>query len=197
MIENKLDLDIISLYDRNLKSLYSINQISKRLNKRYPYINKKVNLLIQSNILQKVTLGRSHLCTLNLDNEETVILLSLNEIKKKQGFHFKKREALDQLMRSLKDSVSLYCVIALPSQEKDRVVFVCNLPDEKEEIAKHAGSFGLDVLAYTKRELIAELSSSKNRMFDSHIVLYGYERFFELVNEACQDINQMYSSLRV
>ena len=114
MIENRLELDIISLYDNNLKSLFSINQISKKLDKKYPYINKKVKQLIKSDILQKINFGRSHLCSINLDSDRAIILLSLNEIRKKERFLCDLGTDMNQMLNRIKNEIDMHSIIAIP-----------------------------------------------------------------------------------
>jgi hypothetical protein len=81
MAKNTLESEILRLYADNLVNLFSINQIAKKLSRKYPYINKKVGMLISSGILKKIVVGRSHLCSLNLDNPKTVLALAMAELE--------------------------------------------------------------------------------------------------------------------
>ena len=84
MIGNRLEKEILGIFDRDIYSLLSINQISKKLHKAYPYINAKVNELIKEGVLNKSQIGRSYLCSLNLNSEKTIALLSLMGTEKKE-----------------------------------------------------------------------------------------------------------------
>jgi len=79
LIGNKLEQEIVNLF-RGLNEQYSINQISSLLNKSYPYIHKKVNFLIEEGVLTKINVGNSHLCSINISNPKTVVLLSISDI---------------------------------------------------------------------------------------------------------------------
>ncbi|TAL51759.1 MAG: hypothetical protein EPN86_06035, partial [Nanoarchaeota archaeon] len=82
MIGNQLELSIIGLYSDDLTSGFTILQISKLLKKAYPYINRKVNEFISEGILKKTVVGKSYLCHLNIENNQTTILLTLIQLKK-------------------------------------------------------------------------------------------------------------------
>jgi DNA-binding Lrp family transcriptional regulator len=86
MIGNELEQSIISVFQEDLSRTYSINEISKKLKKAYPYINKKVNYFLNEGILKKITIGKSYLCFLNFESEKARILLSINELNKKESF---------------------------------------------------------------------------------------------------------------
>lgn len=86
MIGNNLEQDIISVFQKNLSSTFSINQVAKALHKAYPYINKKANYFLDEGILKKISIGRSYQCFLNMKSEKTKILMSINEINKKYSF---------------------------------------------------------------------------------------------------------------
>jgi hypothetical protein len=181
VIGNKLELEIIGLFNRDINLLLSINQIAKKLNKAYPYINSKVNDLIKEGILNKVEVGRSYLCSINLENEKAIVLLSLNEIykKEKQLKKTPKAQHLLQELKSIKQQFKTYTVYL----EKKQLTFVLDHIHDKEAIKNNYKEIKkFDLIFLTKTEfhntILNNISVLKNKT-----VLYSPETYFELLNE--------------
>ncbi len=183
MLENDLEQEIVDLYSANLVDLLSINEISKRLNKKYPYINKKVNQLIERRILNKIVVGRSYLCSLNLENEKTMLLLALCQInKKKEDFEFLRKYVIQNSLDLTVHSVVSY---------QDGIIFIVNgLRERRKIIEDHPHAQALH-----KSEFVDMLIDTPH-LFHNHIVVYGYERFFELVASAKEELKIKYSPLK-
>lgn len=195
MIGNPLEQDIIELYSDNISSIYSINQIAGKLGKKYPYINKKVSLLIKNRIFKKIVVGRSYLCSLNLKNDETIYLLILNEIKKKKAeleAHPKLQGTMDYL-----DKVKKAIPIQLVIKSKDSLFFVFEGSEDKERFEK--GTFKQlfshhRVEALTKESFLAVLVEDKDIQED-HIILHGFEKYYAYLREIENELNLKYSKL--
>ena len=86
MIGNKLEQSIISVFQNNLSTTFSINEVSKQLKKSYPTINHKSNFFLKEGILKKIVIGKSYQCFLNLENDKAKVLISINEINNKELF---------------------------------------------------------------------------------------------------------------
>ncbi|MBU1030275.1 MAG: hypothetical protein KKB65_03515 [Nanoarchaeota archaeon] len=95
MIGRNIDTEIISIFAENITEFLSILQIAKKLNKPYSYIHKKINEFLKLEILKKIVLGRAHLCTINLQSEDAVLLLSMYELEKKKSL-LKKNNSLEK-----------------------------------------------------------------------------------------------------
>jgi len=114
MIGNRLEQDIVSVFQDDLSSIHSINEVSRKLKKPYPYIHKKSNLLIVEGILSKTVIGHAHLCHINLKNEKARILMALNEIRKKEDFIAKEKshlvlfQEIDRLISKFNFSTIVY-----------------------------------------------------------------------------------------
>lgn len=183
MFENKLEQDIIGLYSENLVNLFSINEIAKRLNKKYPYINKKVTQLINKGILKKIVVGRSYLCSLNLENEKTILLLALCQINKKNP------ESKDIRKYIIKNNLEL--VIHSVVSYHGNLVFVVNgLRDRKAIMDNYP-----EAQIVHKSEFVDMLLETP-ALFQNHLVLYGYERFFELIVSVKDELISKYSPIR-
>jgi hypothetical protein len=177
--------EIIALYSPNLVSLYSINQIARMLGKPYPFVSKKVTGLISRGVLNRTVVGKSHLCSLNFDNPETSILLSQQMLAKRAGNA--QAEAVERWLRQNLMRITVHCVVATPT----KLVFVLeNLRDRREVMRVFPSSEVLD-----RREFLDMLCDDEE-MFGSHTVLYGAERFIELVRIELDELKRLHSPLR-
>ena len=86
MVVSKVGQEIIGIFNRDISASLSINQMAKILKKAYPNVNNTANNLIDENILNKNQEGHSYQCSINLENEKALLLLSLNEIMKKEKY---------------------------------------------------------------------------------------------------------------
>ena len=195
MIGNELEQEIISLYAKDISSLYSINQIAHRLGKKYPYINKKVTHLIENKIFKKTITGRSYLCSLNLDNDETIYLLILNEIRQKKA----ELELSPHLQKVLeyvgkaKKITNLQLVI----KSKERIIFVLPKAEDKEQFEK---AIIKEVMkeykphTQTQEEFLKELLENKE-LQEKHVILHGYEKYYDYIREIEDELKLKYSKL--
>lgn len=195
MIGNELEQEIISLYSKDISSLYSINQIAHRLGKKYPYINKKVTVLIKNNIFKKTIIGRSYLCSLNLDNDETIYLLILNEIRKKKAeleLDPGLQKALEYINKA-KKIINLQLVI----KSKERILFVLPTAEDKEQFEKaivKAVMQNYKTEIQTREEFLKELLKNKD-LQENHVILHGYEKYYEHIKEIEDELKLKYSKL--
>ena len=185
MIEKKLENDIIALYDSNLVNLFSINQISKKLNKKYPYINKKVTELLKRGILNKIVIGKSYLCSLNFNNEKTILLLNMHELQKKSRLTDIKK--IEQFIDETRLRITVHSVI---SYRKNLVFVVENISDRREIQRKFRNCVVVD-----KKEFL-DLLVEESQLFANHVVIYGVERFFELLKLELDELKRLYSPLK-
>jgi len=195
VVGNELEQEIISLYIKDISSIYSINQIAHRLRKKYPYINKKVTALINNKIFKKTIIGRSYLCSLNLENDETIYLLILNEIKKKKT-ELKLDEDLQKVLEyinKIKKIISLQLVL----KSKNKILFVLSKPEDKELFGKAIvkevmKNYKLET--HTEKSFLKELLKN-NELQENHVILYGYEKYYEYIKEIEDELKIKYSKL--
>ena len=195
MIGNELEQEIISLYSKDISSLYSINQIANRLGKKYPYINKKVTRLIRNRIFKKTIIGRSYLCSLNLKNDETIYLLILNEIRKKKAeleFDTNLPTVLEYIDKA-KKIINLQLVI----KSKERILFVLPTTEDKEQFEKAVVTQVMQnykTQIQTREEFLKELLKNKD-LQENHVILHGYEKYYEYIREIEDELKLKYSKL--
>ncbi|MBN1157670.1 hypothetical protein JXA85_08690 [Candidatus Woesearchaeota archaeon] len=155
--EKRVELEIIALFDR--RRYLTIHQISRLLNKSYPHIHKKVNEMLDEGVLRRTIIGNSHLCFLDLTNEKAVILLTLNELKKKKKLGI----TAEKQILELREKTVLHSMIY---SDKKLVAVVERKPE----------SVSTRIKLLTTSEIRKEFPKE-------YVVLYGYERFFEIMGQ--------------
>ena len=177
MIGNKLEQEIIGIFSRDISALLSINQISKKLNKAYPYINAKVNLLIKEGVLDKTEIGRSYLCSINLGSAKAIALLSLYEANQKEKYL--KKTNLLPVLDKIRKEFNLYTIFAI----EKKLYFVLDHIYDKEAIKnsyKLIREFSPEFLS--KQDFVNLILQNK-AVLSNKIILYSPETYYELLEE--------------
>jgi hypothetical protein len=191
MLKKNIENEIIALYSSNLVNIFSINQISKLLKKKYPYVNKKVGYLIENNVLNKIEVGKSYLCSLNLNNDKTLFLLSFNEILKKEFFKFNDKTINKEYFENFINNNSINLGILSVFLSKDNIIFIVNDLKYRRKIEdKFSNCIVID------QNELSDLLIEKPDFFENYIVLYGYEKFFELIKHNFENLKKTYSPLK-
>lgn len=133
-LTGRLELEIIDIFSKDISSEYTINQISKILDRAYPNINNKVNSLIKEDVLSSKTVGRSCLCKVNLTSDKAILLMSLNEIVKRDKFIESSKDA-KELLKEIHSIASKFFVHTIFFHEK-KLYFVLDHIFDKEAIKK-------------------------------------------------------------
>ncbi|MBR9675589.1 hypothetical protein GOV05_01120 [Candidatus Woesearchaeota archaeon] len=174
MVGNRLEQEIIRVFNSDILTQHSILSISKKLGKAYPHINQKINSLISQEVIRKEVRGKSYLCSLNLQSELAIALLSIDEINKK-------KEQTKRIPRKILDLVNL-----LLSTKKTKNIIYSNTnlyiiteEDTKKVFSKKKtkNAFFLTNQEF-KEEIFSDLSIIKNAL-----ILQSYEDYFSLLKE--------------
>jgi hypothetical protein len=190
-LKQRLELEIIGCFDKNITSVFSINQIASLLKRKYPYINRKVSMLLDEGILTKRVFGSAYMCSLNLENERTVLLLSQREIERKNALLREQKNLREILTRisGMKKKVTLHSVLLSKGN------LVCVVEDEQCASQVKALLKGTQdsILVLDKKNFQEKLLST-NIAFD-HTILYGYEKYYEMLGEMQNELLLKYSPL--
>jgi len=177
---NKLEKEIIGIFNRNISAFLSINKISKKLRKAYPYINTKVNQLIKEGILNKTVIGKSYLCSINLENDKAIALLILNEaIEKQSFFKSKKFTKLEEEIKDIKKKFKIYTVFYADK----KLHFVLDHIYDKEAIKNSYKEIKIFSLQFYSKQDFYDVILQKKSLLSNKIILYSPEKYFELVSE--------------
>jgi len=186
MIGNALEQSIIAVFQDDLSSTFSINAISKKLEKSYPIIHKKSNFFLKEGVLKKINVGRAYQCFLNFQNDKAKVFMAINEINRRDSFvHKTKRfenvmEELSQLIQKFSiDSIILY---------KKTLIFIVPNNKQKSEILE------MSVLTKDFNILFFDRNSFQENFLDNtdmqkyHFILYNPHIYVDIISEVSDKI---------
>jgi hypothetical protein len=180
MIGNKLEQSIIEVFQNNLSTTFSINQISKILKKPYPLINKKSNIFLKEEILRKINVGRSYQCFLNMQNDKTKILMVLNEVKKKELlFSYSSDKELSQEPFELASKYPIESIILY----KKTLIFLCDSNLNQEALKQHSILTERYTFIFMDKDNLKRLFMENKDFREYYTILYNPYRFIELLSE--------------
>jgi len=193
MSEADFQQDLIALFDRNIKASYTINHISKLLKKPYAYTHGKIKKLVEQNIIKAVPIGNSLLCSLNIYEDKTLVLLTLNEISKKKEFIIREKinSALVENIKSIKCDFDIYtAVLNLSSNE---LFFVIkdnkDIPKIKNALVIKKYSCHFSTPDEFRHNLV------KSNLLQNHIVIYSCEKYFEIIQSLDKELQYLHSQI--
>jgi hypothetical protein len=169
-----IELDIIRLFDTNLRGFYTINTIATKLQKAYPYIHRKVHSLIELGVLRSVQVGKSHCCTINLRNRRAVLYLTELELEKRVRL----TEKLQAVAKQLEADGTLAIETAVYGNDTIYVIGQGHYP----------GTTTVSPAEFKHLLLTTDL-------FKEHTVLHGYERFFNYLASLQTELDSTYNPL--
>jgi hypothetical protein len=180
VVVSKVGQEIIGIFNRNINATLSINQIAKILKKAYPNINNTTNTLIDENILNKNHEGRSYQCSINLENEKALLLLSLNEVRKKEKYlkKIKKSKQFLEEIKEIKTEFNVYTIFA----HKTKLYFVLDHIYDKEAIKNKFSAIKQFKLVFLSKDEFSELIHYEP--VKNQIIFYAPKKYFELIQEA-------------
>lgn len=187
----RLQLKIIKLLLE--KPDLTMNQIAKELDESYSFVNRIIKKMINEDLIKKQKIGHSLLCKLNIKNDKTKALISLNEVNKKQEFLSKNKELkliTDELKKIEAESIAIFGSYAKNTQTKESDIDLFIVTEKKLDITNlirniHA-KYGREIspLILTKKQL----EKQKNKpvikeIIKYHVILAGFENFINLLIE--------------
>ncbi len=150
--------EILSAYGENPNAIYSINEIARRIGKAYPNVHKTVRTLVDKGILKRHEVGRSHLCSVNLDDNRAVLLLALNHTSKYESLTEDIKQQVAKLKARPHD-------IILYHETRDELIIVNQEPATD---------------SITPQQLHRRLLEDET-LYSHHTLIAGYENFYSLI----------------
>ena len=149
------EVSIVKLFCRDLAKELTIRRISQLLKKSYAFTNKEVWKVINKGVLNKKEIGKSIICSINLNNELTKALLAFNSsLEKQQKFPDKSFPELKDALTAFYSKNKLYVVTEKKTPIKNAKML------SKEEFLAQIKQIGLD-----------------------NLIVYGYEKYWELIGD--------------
>jgi predicted nucleotidyltransferase len=197
MIRMKLELKIVDLLTKDVKKGLTINEIAKKSGEYYSFVHRIVNRLAKDGVITKNKVGKSYLCSLNLNNEKTLTLIQLSEIEKKEEFYSANKELkliLEDFVRSLEPqnknilSIVLFGSYAKGSATKESDIDILIITTGKVDVEKVAkecyAKYGKEVSSMLINTNDFKKQCEKaviKEIISNHYVLHGVESFVNLV----------------
>jgi len=179
VVVSKVGQEIIGIFNRDISASLSINQMAKILKKAYPNVNNTANNLIDENILNKNQEGHSYQCSINLENEKALLLLSLNEIMKKEKY-LKKIKKPREFLEEIKEIKTKFKIHTIFVHSK-KLYFILDHIYDQEAIKNKFSAIKQFKLVFMSKEDFAEfLKSGQDK---NPVIFYAPKRYYELVNE--------------
>jgi predicted nucleotidyltransferase len=199
-----IEQEIVRLYEGNIRAEYSINEIARKLGRKgYGFVYDKVMSMVDAEVLKKREVGSSVLCSLNLSEYSTMLLLCQIEGKKAKEVYSRSKllkSVLSRLIEESRQTNTVHCVVVFGSYAKgtakewsdvDLLVVVEDV--KKETVSRVANTLSLAHAVELNpvvmdRKLFQGMLTSKDvnvgkEVLGHHVVIYGCERFFEYVRE--------------
>lgn len=193
----KLELKIVDLLAKDVEKRFTINEIAKNLEEFYSFVHRTVNKLSKDGVVVKTKVGKSYLCSLNLENEKTATLIQLSEIEKRESLYTVNKELkliLEDFIKTLESqhknivTIILFGSYAKGIATKESDIDILLISNEKIEIEKVTkaiyAKYGKEIIPIVMTQNDFKKQKSKpviTEMIKNHYVLYGVENFVNLV----------------
>lgn len=170
-----LVLALLAEFASDMRTPRTINQLSLSSGKAYANTHAVATQLLKEEILIKETVGHSHQCRLNLQNDKTLLYLSLLETVKRDRLLRESPET--RLLLAKVDAHSAKLGILLAWKRADGVLLVTtsHRPDAKE-------LFGEDVMALPLAAFLADHHLRATICGDGTL-LFGHALYASLLRE--------------
>ena len=192
----KLELKIIDLLARNTERKFTINEIAKFLEEYYSFVHRIVNKLIKDSVVTKEKAGKSYLCSINLYNEKTIILVNLSKIEKKNDLYNSNKELkiiLEDFVKSAESLITPISIVLFGSYAKGTatkesdidILLISKTKVGIDKITKEIyAKYGKEInpVIMTSEDFKRQKDKSLiKEIIKDHYVLYGVEKFVNLV----------------
>lgn len=201
-ILTKKELKMLELFRNNLFNEYTIREIMKKINKRsYNWVFNAVNKLKKIGIIKLKTKGASNICSINLDNQWTLIYLSI--LEKARITNKLPMRNIFELMKSIPAVYFTFIITGSYAEGKankksdlDVVVLLENKEDSKKVFAtlKNKGELMIPsahIYVFTKEDFLKMLLEKEQNygkeIYRNRIIIFGAENYYLIIKEAIEN----------
>ena len=199
----KEEIKIIKIFENDLCKSYTIRNLMKKISKKsYSWTFKAVKKLTKLGIINIVKKGKSNLCSINLNNNFTLIYLSLLEQIKVNSKKLPKKN-ISELINSIPLSYFTFIVTgsyasgkATKKSDLDVVVLVEDKINTKKilTILKNKGELMIPEVhpyVFTKSEFLQMLLSDEENygkmIFKNKLIIFGAENYYLIIKQAIKN----------
>jgi hypothetical protein len=122
-------LALLGEFASDMREARTINQLATSTAKAYANVHATTTALLEEEILVKETIGHSHQCKLNLQNDKTLLYLCLLHTLKRDEFLKSDPSARDLLATIDKNSASLGILLAWKREHDLLIITTGPQPD--------------------------------------------------------------------
>ena len=199
-----LAVSIVGIYDGEPKAELSIRGLAKRLKATYSFVYEAVDKLAKEGVIAVSVKGSAKMCTLNLKNDKTRALLAIHSVNRKDEF-LKKNKLVGELLAEFVNRVAgedVYSIVLFGSYAKgsasetsdvDLLVVGASKAKLDGKVDAEANSlearYGKEINAIVVdkpmflKSLRSEGVTAVKEALADHVILSGFERFWELAKE--------------
>lgn len=192
-----IDLKILSLFARDYAKSYTIREMTLILNINYSHAFKRINELIKSNILLKVKKGKANEIRINLQNLESIKLLSYIDENQKA-----KNPSLDIIINEIIQidpfaSIGLFGsrVSGKATKDSDWDMFIITTKRRDIEKATHKMSYAKDIqfqvfdIDEFRNNLLTSEETVVKHIIRNKQILYNPHPFYAIIKNWEKIIN--------
>lgn len=192
----KIHLKVVDFLARNMDKKLTINGVSKSTGEHYSFVHRTINKLAKDGVIKKEKAGKAYLCSLNFENEKTLILLQLSEIEKRNELYEKNGELriiLEDFVRSAEKQSGVASIVLFGSYSKGAasrgsdidILLVSSKNFRAEKITKEMyAKYGKEIntIVMAQKDFRKQKDSALvKEIINNHHVLYGAEKFVGLL----------------
>ncbi len=196
-----IQMTIIKQYERNPEADFTINQIANAIGGTYSHVYKNIGELVEAGVLNRVKKGNTSLCTLNMENDRTRLMLALVSQETRDEYSKNKKlisNLINNLIESLKSKTDLRMAALFGShakgtERKNSDVDLLIISDKEDivhrEISTLEMKYGKNVnpVIATEEMFVKMLKEdrqnvAKEVLLDG-IIFFGFEKYWMLVGE--------------
>ena len=168
-------LALLSEFASDMRASRTINQLALSTGKAYANTHATTTQLLKEEILLKETVGHSHQCRLNLNNDKTLLYISLLETVKRDELLRKSPEMRLLLSRVDTHSAKLGVLLAWKRENDLLLVTTSHQPDPTELFSIPVSI--LPLAAFMHDQNLRATISGKNTL------LFGHALYASLLRE--------------
>ena len=188
-----IDLKILSLYTKDYKSRFSIRQITQKLNINYAHTFKRIKKLVKEKIFIQKKEGQVNNITLNIQNIDTIQLLSFVEEQESKKL---KNTTLNLLIKEVLQIDPFACLGVFGSRVSGRAtkgsdwdVFIITQNKRKKQMEKIMAKFphitNIELQVFSLEEFQESLLTSEETVV-KHIIrnkqiIYNPYPFYNII----------------
>lgn len=196
-----IQMTILKQYERNPEADFTINQIAKTMGGTYSHVYKNIGELVKTGVLNRVKKGNTSLCTLNLDNDRTRLMLALVSHETRDEYLKNKKlisNSINNLIESLKQKTdlrlaALFGSYAKGTERKNSDIDLLIISDKEDTVHREISTlemkYGKTVnpVIVTEKMFVKMLKEDKQNIakevLSNGIIFFGFEKYWMLIGE--------------